>query len=764
MSAELLKDIPTGDLKLYDNFLPALKANNWFIQVDQVLTHNQTTVNSDTLSSLQEFIVTAPQFSVPPVEIMNKYPPAGSSGRYGEVLPHMVFKQPLLPWERKLGTQDKTPWLALLVFTVDELMGGTNSPTHAQTTTIKDFLTPNAQILKPTLIKEDDIPDTDSCQFIQISTTLFKDILPRLSELPYLAHCRQVNTGDKAILGLDEHGLFSVVMANRFPAIPAEGEAAVKNVVHLVSLEGYADVLTDTPNFDNYSSVALLSLASWSFQALPDHKEDFRGLMLQMVASETSGGTVHPEKLWLRVPPGLIDTATPAGVEAAKRLGDGFVPLGYHTRTGEDSFAWYRGPLTPLRTTAIQKNGPFLTADSALIYDKTQGVFDFSLAAAWEIGRASALSNKTFGQKVLDFRRKIHLLTDQLLDRLQSDHFSQNQIQTLGDESTIQDAFIKVLGQQLLTDIGGTVQPGPGTPTAATGDTDPKTALANFLARKDVQAKIKELVADDLENIAQWLGKLMLLYPLPFDYLVSDPRMLPVESIRFFYVDPNWVGALLDGALALGLESSRQTFCHEVTHGLLHDAAKKAAAIYRSHLLGVEPPPASAPGVICGLLMRSAVVAGWPNLAVRPFLNNGNLLKVLRMDHLSPNVLLCLYDGVPDYVEISEPQEGFRFGVDDDGMVVLRNLIKGTTDVGQQILSASPFAIRDLSGAQQRFMRSKTSRVLNLEPNTAKALIQSLKGALNTAMNTTLTAFGPADFALQMVKAPEAIKFHTAQP
>src|SRR5262249_41983948 len=132
------------------------------------------------------------------------------------------------------------------------------------------------------------------------------------------------------------------------------------------------------------------------------------------------------------------------------------------------------------------------------------------------------------------------------------------------------------------------------------------------------------------------------------------------------------------------MESSRQTFYGAITRDLIDRSAMQAALVYRQTLLGnarVDTHGAEQ-SVISGFLMRSAIVAGWPNLAVRPYLNNGQTLQILRMERLSSNVLLCLFWGVPDYVEMSEPQEGFRFGVDDDGFIALRNPVapKNTGD------------------------------------------------------------------------------------
>ncbi len=772
--------IPIGDIQFYDNYVPALEAGQWHIKVDHKLLQNQQSISGDQLGTSRKFIVTAPQFSLDPSEMVAQYPPNGSAGRYGEILPHIVFKEPMLPWER--GMQDNSnrqPWLALLVLGEEELQGGENSATHTLTATVGNFLSLRSvqikeekhRLIVPEVIKETDVDDSQACSYIQIPVSVFQALSPRLHELRYLAHCRQINTGDKAMKGINEHGLYAVVVANRFPAAPPDGANPVNNMVHLVSVEGLEKYLVDNPDWEWNGQgpeplLALITLSSWSFQVLPDHTEDFRGLMQAMISPKMGGRSYQPQDSWLRLPVLELKADDPIRGEVKKRIENGFVPLAYHTRSGEESFAWYRGPLVPLLTTPLKKSQPFLTADAAIIYHSQYGLFDMSLAAAWELGRSLALADRSFNQKLLEFRRQAHILTDQLLYRLQSDCFSQDQIATLTHDTTIQDEFIKMLDQELLQNMTVHLdhhQLVHGTKPLRS-DVDPQEALSTLLAQPEVQEKILDLVRTEITDVAQWLARLLLLYTVPFHYIVADERMLPAESLRFFYLDHNWLGALLDGALSIGMDSSRQVLFAQISMDMIQKAAMETAKIYREQLRGVDPMPMpSDEQMMSGILLRSAVVSGWPSLAIRPCLNNGQMLKILRMDRLSSNVLLCIFAGIPDYVEISEPQESLGFGVTDQGYVILRNLIPPVTaqdlSLGKPI-DAPHFFIRDVSGQQIFYMRSNSSRVLNINPDDADGgLVPKIKAALENELQIKLTEFGPADFAMQMLKLPEAIQF-----
>ncbi len=788
LSLGTAEEIPVGDIKLFDHYLPELDAGNWFIESSQTLEKDGKNLNDVALSAVQEFIVSAPQFALDPAEVLSKFPPEGSTGKYGEILPNIVLKEPLLPWERKIANAaERAPWLALLVFDENELLvfqqgeapANDLSPTRLINTTVKDFLTadPAGKILKPSLVKAGDVDGKSPCTYILTPKPTFQEIAPRLSELRYLAHSRQVNTGDKAVSGLNEHGLFSVVVANRFPASPAVGSTApVKNIVHLVSVEGMEKYLAGNADFGAFESVALISLASWSFYTLPDQPEDFKGLLNGIIYPPESRKNSPPdpphppEYFRLRLPAPEISESDPAQAEISKRMRDGFVPLEYHTRVGEETFAWYRGPLTPLVTLPLEKNKPFLTADSAIIYHSQFGVFDLSLAAAWNIGRATALADKSFGQNLLEYRRKSHSLADRLFHRLSSAGFNQNDSGFLDETSTAQDEFLKLLDTPLLADIGKPLDANLTDDRIFTADlhspeSSPKMALQNFLSGAPVQEKIFDSVKDDLAPVLKWLAGLLLLNPVPFDYLVPDERMLPVESLRFFYLDKNWLKALLDGALSIGLTSSRDTLLHEQTSETIHNEAFAAAREYRNQLTNGASPDVEIGNenyLMSGLLLRSALVSGWSNLSLRPYVKdsagNYRLGKILRMEQLSPNVLLCIFDGVPDYLEISEPSESFAFGLNDDGEIALRNTVapksSGDAALGSKLSGNPMFKIRDLTSREKLFMRSPASRVLNISSETGDGLIEKLKVVLGNA-----ESISPSDFAVQMIKSPGSVRF-----
>ncbi|EFC79451.1 hypothetical protein FrEUN1fDRAFT_7434, partial [Parafrankia sp. EUN1f] len=427
--------IPLGDVELHDHYLPALPAGDYRIEVTHTLrggAGDGAPVVGGPFTAVQKFSVRGPQMRIDADAVVAEQPPDASSGRFAEVLPHVVLGDPMLPWERPLvGAPHDTPWLALLVLTDSQLIGGTTAPTRTISATVAEFLADDPAVLKPALTRESDVSPDDGCVYIQVAAAEFQAVAPRLDELRFLAHCRGANTGDRPILGLQEDGLFSVIVANRFPTATPPGSdsdsdsgTGTKNIVHLVSLEGHERILVDAPDFRGRSAVALLSLCSWSFQAQPDREADFADLA-EGLTRTTSGAQAGREDMWLRLPAPPPDTDTAARRQVARRLGDGYLPLPYLTRSGEATYGWYRGPLTPVLPAVTAAAAQATAADALIIYDPAWGSFDLSLAAAFETGRSLALADAPFAQHLLALKQATRHLVDSLHHQATSTHLHQ---------------------------------------------------------------------------------------------------------------------------------------------------------------------------------------------------------------------------------------------------------------------------------------------------------------------------------------------------
>jgi hypothetical protein len=204
------------------------------------------------------------------------------------------------------------------------------------------------------------------------------------------------------------------------------------------------------------------------------------------------------------------------------------------------------------------------------------------------------------------------------------------------------------------------------------------TALYGWKRRRD-QAEKRTVAAghplpvahiDDAlpPTVTEWLTGLALLEGVPFGYLVPDERLLPVETVRFFHLDQEWVRHLVDGAYSLGRVGSAD------------------AALDASHPLPLQYPPAT------GALIRSDVVSGYPGLLVDGYADTagGQPLARLRAARLAPSVLLCLYAGDMARLDVHQQPESLHFGVELTGGGSFTKRLRGLDDAASDAGELSP--------------------------------------------------------------------------
>jgi hypothetical protein len=184
--------------------------------------------------------------------------------------------------------------------------------------------------------------------------------------------------------------------------------------------------------------------------------------------------------------------------------------------------------------------------------------------------------------------------------------------------------------------------------------------------------------------ITSFLGRLSLLHGVPFRYLVPDELLLEKESLKFFYIDADWVSALVNGALSVGRADQTLLLLNKSGAGnFMADILAEAREIRRRGLAerkeaerradmkppaGFDPEARTAPQTpeaattsgFSGFLLRSRLLIGWPGLEIKAYGPNGPL-AVLRLDRLAPDVLFGLMDGPITKMAITQPPEGLHF-------------------------------------------------------------------------------------------------------
>jgi hypothetical protein len=268
-----------------------------------------------------------------------------------------------------------------------------------------------------------------------------------------------------------------------------------------------------------------------------------------------------------------------------------------------------------------------------------------------------------------------------------------------------------------------------------------------------------------------FLAHLRLLVGVPFDYLVPDARLLPDESIRFFYVDRSWTDRLVDGAMAVGKIGSRDQAYHQARSGPVSQQIDLTERIVRdlqrnrdsfAKLKQGNDGKTVPADVVTGFLLRSAAVKGWPHMDVRAYsqdIPDGSTpfdpsvdpaesaqLPTLRLELLSPSVMIALFQGIPQLVTIEQPHHGIVFGVHAAPDGTLEISLRDT--LGNQIMDPSNNAI-----PLPVPFRAGNMRVIDV-----KALYNALANAQGSHSSMPVIN-GSAAFAIEALDPPFRQRF-----
>ncbi|KAH6894192.1 hypothetical protein B0T10DRAFT_589606 [Thelonectria olida] len=702
--ASKLKPLVKGQAMLYSYFSPSLAGGSYEITSQEIAAGKQE-LPEDRAKTTKKFHVAAPQYSLHEGAVHSVYPPSGSEAR-AETLPHVLFTDQYLPWERvSVDTGDdrsRTPWLALLVFSQEELQ------------LTPDLLTGDKSLFKDTTLASKTIqpsqtfainiplsdlphvsksfyptpkPDDGSAsgQFIFVKKKLFQLLTAKhdvhgtanadqelgdVSRYQYLAHVRHSKAKGLEATGSVED-LFSVVVSHRLAAFDAQ--KPTRAIVHLVSIEAWNTVnrksLSDNSSIDY---VMLSTLHSWSYTVLPTNapsvEESFKHI----------GGSLDV----LRVPTKTLNDSrkntTRLGQHIQKRLEDGYTMTRFRTQTGEETVAFARGALIP--TTPPEKLGDFWTSLSfsggdLQIFDKEAGMMDVTYSLAWTLGKTLALADTTFTKTLGRLRALTEIFA---MDEAKQKELSKH------EEWKTRDELIKSLTSPVATlfklasgELGTPATKSAPERRAASDSSEPIDLSRSNVSVQDnfkaaATANIFHFAASDPRGekffnelngpnstdwmiVLSWVLDRMFLFGVPSQYLIIDPSYLPDESLRFFHVDPHWIDALIDGALSI---SNHINQADDTLRRILKGA-------FNAYFATIDPDTGYRPQIpTYGCFLRSGLVKDFPDMhIVAPFVEKTSSMSseekkrrerapVLRQECLAEDTLLCLFDRIPGQQEL----------------------------------------------------------------------------------------------------------------
>jgi hypothetical protein len=630
----------TDPIIFYDNYEAPLTAGSYRFVLQQ--TVNLEGDEARHYYQDQRFEVLGPRYSIDGDEIQAYFPPNGGVADYHSVLPHLVLLTRNLPWERTLSPR-REPWLALLVVSEQDAM---DAQVVLKNGTVGD-LAPH----RPDDVRVDDDALDTWWRLEDIDAVL----------LPRFKRTEDVNTPVR-LLDLDLK-LFRKLCPAR-TELPLLAHIRHVDTADKVPLQMVADgefsvLVANRFPAPGTNTVYLISLEGWNqlFDADPDAPQAASRVRLITLGSwsfvsdanghDTFGGLMQQLKKSSAVF-GVTLPGTSGHAHVDNAFKRGYVPLDYKPLESTPAMAWYRGPLAPFPRQRINRPA-FERADAALIFDDTNGMIDVSYAAAWELGRLLGLSSPAFA-------RGLHLFVER----------SQNAAE-----------FTKEIEKFLEQHRSSFKDPGSVSPAPP-------------------NEKIR--IADEL---VEWIARLVLLYPVPFHYLVPHPSLLPQESLRFFHLDDNWVNAMADGALSVAVRTAEKRLSSRAD---LQSVLSKIVYQHRLRLQGKQPEWNPSEKYLdipkSGFLLRSSIVSGWPGVEVTAITSaapDPNLPKILRLDRISEGVLFCLVRGSLETVTFREPLEGTTFGVSSDGKVKAAKSGQ-TLDVKKDLMRESaPAGVVDIS-------------------------------------------------------------------
>lgn len=255
----------------------------------------------------------------------------------------------------------------------------------------------------------------DPCLVVDVPVELFSAIAPTKEDMGWLAHAREVlhEQEPNALLSTegaaDETplGEYSVIIANR---LPKNGGVSTACLVSLEGMEAFLPLDSGkSPNLEPSSRyIRLVVLKQWSFSCTAPH-ETFKGAFQNL----TYGPLQLPYTPPAFSPPSPTEDESASEATVKNAMAMGYTALNHHTRWGDQTISWYRGPLQPFKTLPDVNSPlsaslvPLSTADAALRYDPDLGMLDVSYAAAWQLGRLLAMRDKSFAYALYQWKQEV---------------------------------------------------------------------------------------------------------------------------------------------------------------------------------------------------------------------------------------------------------------------------------------------------------------------------------------------------------------------
>lgn len=639
---------------LVDAHPPTLLAGTYEVSVKQILKRHGSGHNvNDRFTSRARFHVLGPRFALEPGWVAGRFPTPHSTGDHANVFPHVSLTRSTLPWERNAkdsgDSSAPVPWLAVLLLTESEMAA--DGPIPATTLHEVDAAMllasaggrgrPASLPAFPGLAPERGTVGSDRVRVLDVPRVRLEPLLPDVAALRLLTHVRERFVGRIPVDQVDalnlENPTASLRTELRRHGCPVGPQAKVA-----VQAEGREWTVTDRE-----------SGRTWYLEL--DPAEDAIKVADEARAVVVSGRATQPDEHY---------RAFLVSLEGRyRRPNTGDVAFDFGAATGNDLVR-----LVVLDTWTFEVDANAGKLDRlflGLAYEDASSVppsqpksFTVSVPTA---GRSGAGVNAlAAGYAILPH----HLRNGGSTRSWYRGPLLPAPLEVDPDPHAHQpvvssEALVMVNNRYRMFDCS----------YAAAWELGRFLMLSNREVALDLVAwkratrrhihqyqnqnwpdHLPRAEAGDSpaipSSVAAFAERSTLLEGVPFNYLIPDPAMVPPESLKCFVIDHGWVFHLLDGMLSLDrphgdrLEEEKPLWIAlwQAAYAHLSDGGASSLPL----------PPLS------GLLIRSEVVAGWPDLHIEAYPtppdqaghHKGEPLHPLRRVRLSDNVLLLLVQGI----------------------------------------------------------------------------------------------------------------------
>lgn len=600
------------NISILPYILPKVTAGNYKIEVSSKNNFGESTQKV-------KFRVSGYLHNLPSTEIVSVYPPKDGEGNYAGCFPMVQFSNGALPWFfNPSNLSHRAPYLFLALFKESEISEGIYEEGKVQLTTFSS----NALVDPPAKSQEITyliVPD----QYLQF--------LPTYKQMTSLSHVRSKKEVIKSNILYKET---SIVISKRMVKPATKYRAFVC---------AYINNETGKYDLSKNESKELIILSDWKFESselnsFQYNEERFKGNTL--VSNKKNKRSNSPifsskeemEKFLNKAPIKFNEILE--GIKGEKReeywsllryegktlrgmlqelkfseigftpnhhfskdykelIDMGKVPLLHQLKSGGKVVSWYQGPFTKLKSSfnllqhiEIEKNKEDKItivpdhAEKLIFFNNNTKMLDMTYASAWQIGRILALNNLEVLEELKKWKHSLKI-----------NELIQQQNKAYSPINIAQDYSVRQLPQ----------------------------VLRNFVL------------------------DLLFFKNFPYYYLFPDQSFLPLESIKYFRLDNNWLLAMLFAIFSIGKNFELSFF---VKYVLNDNSIRNMFNLENSKF---------------GFVIHSDILEKWPDIAIN---YNEDISEFNSITEISSSTKLFFTTEKINKISLFQKAENSHFAID----------------------------------------------------------------------------------------------------